>query len=217
MDKMDEKILAIPRAYLFNNEEDVFQGVLVSQNPIRKIIERCESSIEVRRGDVEDDEYFKQVIPYTVIRRGHEVFIYKRLEKGGEARLHNQLSLGVGGHMNHIPEAQTWVEMLVTNALREIEEEVEITKFDGIDLNLLGILNDDAGDAGLYHVGILFILDVPLDSEVTVLETDQLEGYWITLAELLKPELFEQLESWSKMAFAGVVRHEREKYTALTK
>ncbi|MEG1686418.1 MAG: hypothetical protein RR276_00900, partial [Angelakisella sp.] len=57
----------------------------------------------IPRPEAENDPTRKQIIPYVVLCRGSEVFATRRLNKGGEARLHGLLSLGIGGHIN--PEA----------------------------------------------------------------------------------------------------------------
>ena len=49
------------------------------------------------RSRAEYDASVKQIIPYVVIRRGEEYFLLRRLKKQTEARLHDKLSLGVGG------------------------------------------------------------------------------------------------------------------------
>lgn len=211
MNKMDEMVLAVARDYLFNNEDDIFQGLLIDQQKIMKLMGRMDATIEIRRGDAEDNDQFKQVIPYVIVRRGKEIFTYRRLEKGGEVRLHNQMSVGVGGHMNYVPGEDTWVSMMMTNALREINEELSIENLGEVNFELLGLINHDAGDAGLYHIGILLVMDVDKDAVVEVKETDQIEGRWFDIEELMIPEVFEELESWSQIAMAGVVRDARIK------
>ena len=61
-----------------------------------------EKGFFVERRWAEHDSSFKQVIPYTVVTHGDEVLLLKRLEQGGEARLHGKLSIGVGGHINPV-------------------------------------------------------------------------------------------------------------------
>ena len=215
MNKMDEMVLAVPRTYLFNNEQDVFQGILLGKEKVVELVERMGTCLEVRRGDVEDDENYKQVIPYIVLVKNSDIFTYRRLTGGGEARLHNQMSIGLGGHMN-VSGAENWADELTTNAIRELDEELDIQNVKDVKLNMIGVINDDAGEAGLYHVGVLFVVNINDDAEVSVRETDQIEGRWFTIKELSIPEVFEGLESWSKMAFAGVVRNERKQSITLT-
>lgn len=84
MNKMDEIILAAPRSDVFQNEMLTFQGVNSEDERIIKIMAQIEAHFfEIRRGDAEEDPRFKQPIPYVVIRRDDEVFVYERLAGGG--------------------------------------------------------------------------------------------------------------------------------------
>ena len=52
------------------------------------------------RGEMERDRSWKQVIPYLVLRDGSRYFLMRRTKAGGDARLHDLWSIGVGGHLN---------------------------------------------------------------------------------------------------------------------
>lgn len=215
VNKMDEMILAMQRVDLFKDDSEVFQGILLNPTRVTEMMERFDNMWIERRGDIEEDSRFKQIIPYVMIRRGPEVFVYTRLEAGGEKRLHNQKSVGVGGHMNHISDGIHWSETITENVKRELNEEVNITNSEGAQLEVIGLINDDKGDAGLFHFGVLMVLDLPLTAEVTVKETDQLEGGWEDFIGLTQdPAKFKPLESWSQMAVVGVVRDMRMKIEA---
>ncbi|WP_442246660.1 Y-family DNA polymerase, partial [Staphylococcus aureus] len=61
-----------------------------------------------RRGDMEEDPSYKHLISYCLLENEHgEILVYERLYGGGEARLHGQSSIGVGGHMNDVPGAES--------------------------------------------------------------------------------------------------------------
>lgn len=200
MSKMDERILAVFRNELFEDEHLAFQGLLTDEDEVARLMDKFNDFIEVRRGDAENDDTLKQPIPYVIIRRGESVFLYKRLGKGGETRLHDQLSIGVGGHMNK--EYNYWDENLSINILRELEEELEIKtkhKF-VIKPKPIGLINDDLNEVGRMHICILLIVDIPHEASVEVKETDTLEGYWVRIKDLKKSPLHEQLETWSQMA-----------------
>ena len=51
------------------------------------------------RDEAEQRPDYKQIIPYVILRRGDEVFVTRRLSKGGEARLHGKISIGIGGQI----------------------------------------------------------------------------------------------------------------------
>jgi hypothetical protein len=52
------------------------------------------------RAEMERDRSWKQVIPYLVLRDGPRYFLMRRTQAGGDARLHDRWTIGVGGHLN---------------------------------------------------------------------------------------------------------------------
>ena len=207
--KHEEIILAAPRKDVFNDEQLVFQGVEQNPEKVDAIITNMANNIEtMRRGGLDDttpkennaetNTDYKQPIPYALIKRGNEIFVYERLLGGGESRLHNKLSVGIGGHSN--PEnTPDFNEVIMINLERELEEELNLlTK--SKHLKFIGLINDDENEVGRVHLGILAAIELPLDAEVTVRETEQLRGFWSTVEELKQPELYNRLESWSQIA-----------------
>lgn len=201
MGKMDEMILVVPRDILFENEKLTFQGTLSEPELVNKISANIDRNFSaIRRGDAEEDPTLKQPIPYAIIRRGDKLFGYRRLEGGGEVRLHGKISLGVGGHMNDIPLLDSFKTLLLENLQREIEEEININTTEDYELSIVGFINDDEDEVGRVHIGVLIVIDVDNEAEVTVKETDQLEGMWFTMNELLSEDIYGNLENWSKIA-----------------
>ncbi|MCX2809475.1 hypothetical protein OQ477_05640 [Bacillus sp. ChL18] len=199
MNKMDEIILAAPRSDVFQNEMLTFQGVNSEDEHIVKIMAQIEAHFfEIRRGDAEEDPRFKQPIPYVVIRRDDEVFVYERLAGGGESRLHNKLSLGFGGHMNPMEGAASFSEVLKQNTDRELAEELYIREEDKQNIVTLGLINDDENDVGKVHIGILSALQLASAAQVEVKEKDQIAGRWMKLSELKEENVYQRLEAWSK-------------------
>lgn len=197
MGKMDEQILVAPRKDVFEDEQLTFQGVSTNKDVNRLILENMASTYSVmRRGDAEEDENYKQPIPYAALTRGNELFVYKRLGGGGETRLHDSLSIGVGGHCNQTNH-DTFEATLKENLDRELEEELFIES-DIMHHSTIGLINDDENDVGRVHIGLLTLIELDIDSTVTVRETDQLEGQWMTLDELSKQENYNRLEAWSQ-------------------
>lgn len=206
--KWEEIILVAPRSQVFKNETLVFQGVETDSVRVTEITTAVgESLVSIRRGSLDDptpkennaeiNTSFKQPIPYVLIKRGDEIFVYERLSQGGESRLHNKLSLGVGGHMN--PEEGNFNNQLMINLTRELEEELDIDSED-MDLDFIGLINDDENEVGRVHLGILAFLQLSNDAIVEVRETEQLRGFWSTIEELKQPENYDRLESWSQIA-----------------
>lgn len=150
------------------------------------------------RPTAEASPAYKQIIPYVAIVRGDEVFATRRLNKGGEARLHGLMSLGVGGHINEIDEAGG--DWLMNCLRREIEEEVDIADFGT--LTLRGLINDNANDVGSVHLGFFFTLTTT--GGVSVRETEKLEGGFTPLASLSDEAA--GMETWSQIITPELVR-----------
>lgn len=156
-----------------------------------------------RRGDMETDNNYLQVIPAMAISRGNEYFTYTRLSGGGEKRLHNLTSITVGGHANSVEGAETFSELMLENAQRELEEEVsildsegkEITNYDEVmkSLSVKGLIYSDKTEVDALHLAIVYFIDIPKDFDVKVKETDVLSGKFTTKEAIKKLEL----ETWT--------------------
>ena len=197
MSKWDEQILVVNRKELFNNEENHFYGFIEKNDEkTKKIIDKFESYEVKRRGDMEEDPSYKQLIGYVLLKDANtnEVLVYKRLVGGGEARLHGKASVGIGGHMNEV-EGKTIFEMLKINAARELNEEVGVSEEEALNnLHFIGLINDDKTEVGRVHVGVVYECKVD-KSKVEVKEDDTLVIKWMT-ADEAKAE--ENYETWSE-------------------
>src|SRR3954451_22924426 len=93
----EEQVLVVPRGALVPGAgwTGVRRGGL---EEALAVVER--DGFFVRRGDAEEDPTRKQVIPYLVLRDGQRWFLMRRTRGGGDARLHDLWSIGVGGHLN---------------------------------------------------------------------------------------------------------------------
>lgn len=164
------------------------------------ITERCNELVELiarehefmPRPEAEEDASFKQIIPYVLLCRKDEVFATRRLNKGGEKRLHGLVSMGIGGHINPVDEAGG--DVLMRGLWREIEEEVSIEAHGK--LVPCGFINDDSNSVGSVHLGACFKLEV--EGEVSVRETEKLEGLWLEIDEL--HDKWGQMETWAQIA-----------------
>ena len=197
MSKWDEQILVVNRKELFNNEENHFYGFIQKNDEkTKKIIDTFESYEVKRRGDMEEDSSYKQLIGYVLLKDANtnEVLVYKRLVGGGEARLHGKASVGIGGHMNEV-EGKTIFEMLKINAARELNEEVGVSEEEALNnLHFIGLINDDKTEVGQVHVSVVYECKVD-KSKVEVKEDDTLVIKWMT-ADEAKAE--ENYETWSE-------------------
>jgi predicted NUDIX family phosphoesterase len=142
------------------------------------------------RPAMEADPGFKQIIPYLVLRDGDRYFLMRRTRAGGDARLHDRWSIGVGGHLNPGDQdldgglRREWSEELVASWIPEFR--------------FIGLLNDDTTPVGQVHLGAVFVADAA-GRPVSIRETDKLSGAFATPAEVAA--VAPDLETWSRLVF----------------
>jgi predicted NUDIX family phosphoesterase len=136
---------------------------------------------------------YRQIIPYVVITCGDEVFVTRRTKKQTESRLHDKVSLGIGGHINPGDD-------LLAGLRKELDEEVRIGG--AYELAFAGILNDESTEVSRVHLGAVHLLTAST-REVEVLETEKMTGGWVARAEL--PALREAMESWSQIVYDALL------------
>ena len=132
---------------------------------------------------------------YHFSGRGEAVL--RRLKKQTETRLHDKLSLGVGGHINPTEEAAA--DPIEAGLRRELAEEVDVSDLRA--LTCVGVLNETTGGVSDYHAALVYVLET--DGEVTVRETEKMSGTWATPAEL--DAVRDRLETWSQIALDAVI------------
>jgi predicted NUDIX family phosphoesterase len=145
------------------------------------------------RSAMEADPSFKQIIPYLILRDGERYFLMRRTRAGGDARLHDAWSIGVGGHVN--PGDVD----LAGGLLREWTEELVADFVPAF--RLVGLLNDDTTDVGRVHLGAVYLAEAG-GRPVAIRETDKLSGAFASPAQV--EEVADRLETWSRLAFEFV-------------
>jgi predicted NUDIX family phosphoesterase len=172
-------------------------------------LEGFESVVEqegffVERAYAERTPSLKQVIPYSIVECDGKILLLRRLSAGGEARLHDKLSIGVGGHVNpeDLPPEDRRRDPISAGSDREIAEELEIRG--EYKVRRVGILNDDSNAVGAVHVGVVQIVTVL--GTVAIREKDQLEGRLVTPDELHKLHAEgANFETWSRLLIESEV------------
>lgn len=146
------------------------------------------------RSAMEVDPSWKQVIPYPVLRDGDAWFLMKRTKAGGDARLHDRYSIGVGGHVN---PGDGGLDGDLGGALaREWHEELRVDFVP--DFRFVGLLNDDSTPVGAVHLGIVYVGDAA-GRPVEIRETEKLSGRFASSGEVAA--VADRLETWSRIAF----------------
>ena len=182
----------------------------------------------LRRGDVETNPEYKQVIPYVFFDRinpvntEYTVLAYSRSKSGGEDRLHDKYSVGFGGHINpqdvpedidlvdHKPDNTLWQRQTLCNAIkREIFEEidppnvivnVEDLYADGYTGEMTGLIYDPTNPVGEVHIGLVFRMRAA--DGITMPREDSVHKlHWAPVKNVFShPEYYrENWETWSTM------------------
>lgn len=146
------------------------------------------------RPAMEADPSWKQVIPYPVLRDGDDWFLMRRTTAGGDPRLHERYSIGVGGHVN--PEDGGLDGDLTTALEREWHEELVVDFVPAF--RFVGLLNDDTTPVGQVHLGLVYEGDAA-GRPVAIRELDKLTGSFVPSAGVAA--VADRLETWSRIAF----------------
>jgi predicted NUDIX family phosphoesterase len=195
-DMDDELVLGVPRARIIGDRP--WKGILGGD--VDGYLDLIAGAGEYRpRGEAERDPSWKQVIPYLLLRDGERLFLMQRSDAGGDARLHDLYSLGIGGHLN--PQDGGVLEGL----RREFHEEM-VADWEP-QPRLIGLLNDDDFLVGQVHVGVVFEADAA-GRPLAVRETHKLSGRFVLPAEVLP--VYERLETWSQLLYDHVTGHRPE-------
>lgn len=193
-EKVMEEVLVVERKAL----EALLPGQAFVQEGIEEVRQFIlQTHTYLSRAQAEQDTRVKQIIPYVLIRRGEQYYLLRRLRKQTEARLHDKLSLGVGGHIN--PTEEESGDPLQAGLLRELGEEVDVE--DVKSLGCVGLINENNGGVSDYHTALVYLLET--EGEVRVRETEKTSGAWAGPEEIR--EKFSALETWSQIAATALI------------
>lgn len=197
-DYQGEQILVVTRA-LFDSLGD-FQGINTEVDQYLPSLLNPENNFFMDRGAAEDDPSHKQLIPYCIFRikdeTGTRYLHYTRGKSGGESRLHAQVSVGIGGHINPIDQREDHLGMqtYMAGVEREIDEELNITG--GHTNQIVALLNDDSNPVGQVHLGVVHMID--LENDGVHANEDAIANLALTTLEDLRGDLYDRLETWTR-------------------
>lgn len=201
MSETDEKVLCVPYSLVHS----VLENGWHAEDSLEVLLRfewkeyRYRDTTNDGEPPVEQDDRWKQLIPYiVVVNKDGQILAFNRGSKGGENRLVSKWAVGFGGHVNDKDE--DWMD----GVHREIYEELEDVRFlpsgDNPAAFLhgpIGFLNDDSNDVGRKHLGVVYVLRA---DEVTPKENP--EWCWI------RPEMTKasdiDFESWAVLALPMV-------------
>jgi predicted NUDIX family phosphoesterase len=147
----------------------------------------------IPRPKAEVSPQYRQVIPYVVITHRDDVFTLRRTKKQHEARLHDKISIGIGGHINPGHDVMAGLR-------KELEEEVAVEE--PFTLDFVGILNDESTEVSRVHLGAVYLLQAS-SANVHVRETEKMTGSWNSRRDLAS--MRDAMESWSQIVFDQVL------------
>jgi predicted NUDIX family phosphoesterase len=198
--KDDEQILVIKSDIIFKTGK--WQGL--KQDNLDYYIDLIKKNSEFkRRGDMENDPSWQQIIPYILFNfedpennGASKYFLYKYLKKAGEQRLKNDYIIGVGGHINK-EDVKGEKDILEAGRDREWDEEVEYKdKF--LEKKLVGILADSRRMVESVHLGLVYVFKGSTPN-ISVKEIDKMAGQLFDLKDLA--EKAENTEGWAPIIY----------------
>jgi len=194
---MEELVLAFPTDELWKLMIYKEKGLIRENIEVLKKI--VQNGLFLRRGELEQDPSFKQIISYAIISNKDSFYLFRRTSGQTEKRLHNKFSLGFGGHMNPDDSIKSKEQYLIDELKRELSEEVKLLNGCLIeDIEFIGFINDDTIPVGRAHIGLLYNIHVS-NKEVYINETDKMTAEWIDKSNL--DEFYGGMETWTKIAF----------------
>lgn len=186
-----EQVLVVPREVF--EEVGAFQGIRLNPQDYLSAFLRPGVARFMDRELAEESPQFKQLIAYAIFCHEGRVLAYARTSKGGESRLHDKMSLGIGGHINPVDGLADSLETYLAGVEREIREEVV---FSGTaKQRLYAVINDDSNEVGSVHLGIVHRFE--LDSDDVRPNEKKLADMSFRSLDELAGSLYDRLETWS--------------------
>lgn len=173
----DEEVLVVPTSEVLRLC-DGREGVV--EVPESEFMRALENGFFVGRSLAENDETIRQVIPYVVLVENGTFVFFRRTANQTEKRLHNLITLGVGGHVTK-KDGREPLECFRNGLWRELREEVVV---DVLELQYRGLINETGSSVSRVHVGVLYVANVRYHG-------------------LAEPENFVELRSKSLRMFMG--------------
>jgi predicted NUDIX family phosphoesterase len=153
------------------------------------------------RAIVEEDNSFKQIIPYVLVRHDSRYLLTRRTNRQTEKRLHGKYSIGIGGHINDTETLASGKNVLEAGLERELEEEIHVHG-PRKSLELAGMISDETTPVGEVHLGLVFLLQTG-SGDFTVNEPDLMTAEWANVDTVRA--VSQQMETWSQIALENVV------------
>ena len=209
------KAICIQKALVFPNGVDILPNdVYITDHAA---VLNAKTTLE-DRSTCETDQSLLQIIPYITLydKTTKDLFIYSRGKGSGEQRLAGKCSIGLGGHMELENADMSLTEIIVTEAVRELEEEIGLEPTEELHKVLrdklvsgnVGMMYNSRTEVDRVHLAIAFfvavdakdIMSKPHEADVIT------RGQWMSIADIgraVKAETFE-VEHWTRMVMESI-------------
>jgi predicted NUDIX family phosphoesterase len=207
---MEKKVLAVRRGNLFGEHgRAYFQGF---QREDSKKAGEIKKNIQLHgeyipKKDLENNPTYKQIATYCVLFNRESnmfkddsgvIFSYKRA--GAEARLKDEWSLGVSGHIYTSAK-----NVIRSGMLENLSRETNVVMYTEA-LSLMGYINCDDSPINRDHLGVLYFAEVFNVEDIRTRSKDLLRGKFRSqqaIEEMLNRHKFEE---WSEIAYEVLLR-----------
>ena len=210
---MAEKVLCIDEHELINLFEKVNAHLKIDKPMyVKGVTAELWTNLSVPfgfipRDECENDNTFKQMIPYIIVNHGGRYLTYSRTDQSGEKRLVGLKSIGIGGHINQsdLPEGDHQLDAIIRNCIvREVQEEL------GVFLpreryTVRGLLYAPVDDVSRKHFGVVALADIEPDVIVQP-ENTMTRLEWKPALDLFRTR--DEYETWSKHLIEYAMAHE---------
>lgn len=197
-----EKVLCVKRKILPREWVKKKSIIIIDESTFFKTCSTFDFEFKERK-IIEQNQDFKQIIPYIIIQTKDLKYIAVYKRKGSEERLHDLWSIGIGGHINPIDSNKnnhSLKQIIMAGMQRELGEELK--KIGGMDQPLFsGIINEEETDVGSVHLGAVF--RILTNNKNNYISGEELVDFqWIETEKAVTLNL----ELWSKLALELIER-----------
>lgn len=162
------------------------------------------------RFQLENDDYFRQLLPVSIFTHQGKVWAYERTPKGSETRLLNKIAVAVGGHADFIDivskDSVINIEASLSLAMqRELEEEIKLTSKIIKTYELKKKICADDTEVDRVHIAVVYVHE--LDGEEIDSAEDKLKTVgFVSPQELLSGDY--NLEAWARIICEVLVKED---------
>jgi predicted NUDIX family phosphoesterase len=193
----EERVLCFERKLL--EELGVFQGLSLEVEKYLPVVTAPSNILYLNRSDAEQDQRYKQLIPYVLVICQGKILRYRRGRGGQETRLHGLYSVGLGGHISEEDHGLFSHDRGYQDGMRrELMEEVAI---EDVQETPVALINDDSTGVGYVHFGVVHVVPVK-DENVAGGRSGIVAPEFVPMAEALEDPA--EYESWSQFCLENL-------------